>query len=43
VRAFAHGNKALASVPRLRVVALRHALNLYTKRAKKPAEPAKPA
>jgi hypothetical protein len=24
-------------------VALRHALNLYTKRAKKPAEPAKPA
>jgi hypothetical protein len=43
VRAFAHGNKALASVPRLRVVALRHALNLYTKRTKKPAETAKPA
>jgi len=44
VRAFAHGQAALASVPRLRVDALRHALNLYSKRAKKPAaEPAKPA
>ena len=44
VRAFAHGHAALASVPKLRVDALRHALNLYTKRAKKPAaEPAKPA